>query len=80
MSPVLCAPVKIGGFNIAKPFGFTGTEKNNICRDKVVVLDPDDITNTDFLPFDRVETAGRGENFGATGIEVGIRLVSFLTE
>jgi len=80
MSPVPCAPVKIGGFDVAKAFGFTRTEKNDICRDKVVVLDPDNISNSDILPFCRVENTARGEHFSKTGVEVGVRLVSFLTK
>ena len=43
-------PIKIGGFDVTEPFRFTGTEKDKICWDEIVVLDPDDVADADILP------------------------------
>ena len=72
------APIKIGGFDVTEPFRFTGTEKDKICWDEIVVLDPNDVANTDILPLDRIERAAWGQHFGETRIEVCVRLMSFL--
>lgn len=72
------APIKIGGFNVTEPFRFTGTEKDKICWDEIVVLNPDDVTDSDILPFYRIEGGLWGQDFGETRIEVCVRLVSFL--
>jgi len=75
----LGAPIKIGGFNVTEPFRFTGTEKEKICWDEIVALEPDDVTDSNILPLYRTEGGIWSQHFGATRIEVCVRLMSFLT-
>lgn len=64
------APIKIGGFNVTEPFRFAGTEKDKICWDEIVVLDSDDVTDTNILPLYRTEGGIWSQHFGETRIEV----------
>lgn len=44
------SPVEIGCFDIAKSFWFARTEKNHICRNKVVTFHPDHVAHHDIFP------------------------------
>ena len=63
-------PIKIGGFDVTEPFRFTGTEKDKICWNEIVVLKPDDVTDSDILPFYRFEGGLWSQHFGETRVEV----------
>ena len=72
------APIEIRGFDVTEPLWFTRTEKDKICWDEIVVLKPYDVTDSDILPFYRIEGTLWGQYFGETRVEVCVRLVSFL--
>jgi hypothetical protein len=72
------APIKIGGFDVTETFWLTGTEKDKICWDEIIILQPDDVTDSDILPLYRIEGGVWCQHFGETRIEVCVRLMSFL--
>ena len=70
--------VEVGSLDVAESFRFGRGEQQNICRDEVVVLETDNLSNLDIAPLAFFEGIRRRQDFGFARVEFRVGRVSFL--
>ena len=65
-------PIEIRRFDIAEALRFTRANEEDICRDELVALQTQDVSNHDVLPFLVRECAVWLEDLGQTGVELRV--------
>lgn len=80
LSRRLDLPVEVGRLNVAETLGFTRTEQEHVCGDKLVAFQAQHVADRDILPFLLDERAVRPEYFCFARVELRVGLVPFLDE
>ena len=66
------SPIEIGRFDVAEALRFTRANEEDICRNELVALQTQDVSNHDVLPSLVRECAVWLEDLGQTGVELRV--------